>query len=136
MIGLAPGNTPVCYCRCNQGLSCNNTVFPKPWLPCNERIPAYRYPLQLESLVLFWNRRLLAAAPTDVRQFPQLASDLAKDMDKDMDKDVDLVGWDFSSPYHSWPFVTAGVAKALHVDAAGQLRMQAQTAQTALTCKR
>ncbi|MBP8221300.1 MAG: extracellular solute-binding protein [Aeromonadaceae bacterium] len=90
------------------------------------------YPLQLESLVLFWNRQLLAAAPTDVSQFPQLASGLAKDMDKDVGKDVDLVGWDFSSPYHSWPFVTAGVAKALQVDAAGQLRMQAQTAQTTL----
>lgn len=86
------------------------------------------YPLQLESLVLFWNRQLLAAAPTDVSQFPQLATGLAQDVDKD----VDLVGWDFSSPYHSWPFVSAGVAQALHVDAAGQLRMQVQTAQTAL----
>ena len=86
------------------------------------------YPLQLESLVLFWNRQLLATPPTDVSQFPQLASGLAQNVDKD----VDLVGWDFSSPYHSWPFVTAGVAQALHVDAAGQLRMQAQTAQTAL----
>lgn len=86
------------------------------------------YPLQLESLVLFWNRQLLATPPTDVSQFPQLASGLAQNVDKD----VDLVGWDFSSPYHSWPFVTAGVAKALQVDAAGQLRMQAQTARTAL----
>lgn len=90
------------------------------------------YPLQLESLVLFWNRQLLAAAPTDVSQFPQMASGLAQDVGKDVDKDVDLVGWDFSSPYHSWPFVTAGVAQVLRVDAAGQLRMQAQTAQTAL----
>ena len=84
------------------------------------------YPLQLESLVLFWNRQLLATAPTDVSQFPQLASGLAQNVDKD----VDLVGWDFSSPYHSWPFVTAGVAQALHVDAAGKLRMQALTERT------
>ncbi len=77
------------------------------------------YPLQLESLVLFWNRHLLSASPRDVSEFPTLAARLAPD--------VDLVGWDFSSPYHSWPFVTAGGAQALQVDLKGKLKLQPHT---------
>ena len=75
------------------------------------------YPLQLESLILFWNRTLLPAAPRGDGEFARLASALPAG--------VDLVGWDLSSPYHSWPFVSAGVTQGLLVDSRQRLRLNA-----------
>ena len=75
------------------------------------------YPLQLESLVLFWNRALLPAAPRADREFSRLARALPAG--------VDLLGWDLSSPYHSWPFVSAGVTRGLWVDEQQRLRLDA-----------
>ena len=91
--------------------------IPEAVAPLREADRLLGYPLQLESLVLFWNRNLLPAAPGGDDEFARLASTLPKD--------VNLVGWDLSSPYHSWPFVSAGVTRGLWVDAQQRLRLHA-----------
>lgn len=95
--------------------------LPEAVAPLREGARLWGYPLQLESLVLFWNRSLLPAAPQDDGEFAKLASALPAG--------VDLVGWDLSSPYHSWPFVSAGVSHGLWVDEQQRLRLDADQPQ-------
>ena len=91
--------------------------LPEAAAPLREADRLLGYPLQLESLVLFWNRALMSSAPRDDGEFAHLASTLPKG--------VDLLGWDLSSPYHSWPFVSAGVTRGLWVDEQQRLRLHA-----------
>lgn len=102
--------------------------LPEAAAPLREANQLLGYPLQLESLVLFWNRSLLPAAPQDDGEFAHLARTLPAG--------VDLVGWDLSSPYHSWPFVSAGVLHGLWVDAQQRLRLDADQPQVLANMQR
>lgn len=59
----------------------------------------YGYPLFAESLGLIVNPSLLAAAPTDFNQLPQLASKLPAA--------ATLLGWPWANGYFSWPLLSA-----------------------------
>lgn len=102
--------------------------LPEAAAPLREANYLQGYPLQLESLVLFWNRTLLPAAPQGDGEFARLARTLPAG--------VDLLGWDLSSPYHSWPFVTAGVPRGLWVDGQQRLRLDAEQPQVLANMQR
>ncbi|MFC3914207.1 extracellular solute-binding protein [Pseudaeromonas sharmana] len=80
------------------------------------------YPLQMETLLLFWNPQLIATAPTDLMQLSHAPHKA----------DQPRIGWEMTSAYYSWPYVTAGADGVLSAQPERPMHLAASSNTTVL----
>lgn len=73
------------------------------------------YPLQLETLLLFWNPRLLTHPPADLTELATIDTQVPRP----------LIAWDLTSAYYTWPYITAGAADVLQAQPGKPMRLRA-----------